>query len=166
MNRAVILSGSNEGGLLKNLENAIDLISRQIGVVSKTSSVYETEPWGNTNQPVFNNQVIEVLTPLSAQSLMKTLLHIEKEMGRERKVKWAPRIIDLDILYYNNDIIQEEKLVIPHPHLHERRFTLVPLTELFPDMMHPVLKLRNKDLLAELKDNMMVKAINIGLPVK
>ena len=166
MNRAVILSGSNEGGLLKNLENAIALISKHIGIVNKSSLVYETEPWGKADQPVFFNQVIEVLTKLSAQSLMTTLLGIEKEMGRERTVKWASRIIDLDILYYNDDIIREDKLIVPHPHLHERRFALAPLAEIFPEMVHPVLKQMNKDILAGLTDNMMVKAINIGLPVK
>lgn len=166
MNRAIILLGSNLGDLSQNLLKAITMISEQSGILGKTSLVYETEPWGESVQPVYYNQVVELFTSLRAKALMQNLLHIEKMIGRVRTQKWAPRIIDLDILYFNNEVINDAELVIPHPHLHERRFTLVPLSELFPDMIHPVLKKQNKDLLTALKDNLCVKALFSETPVK
>ena len=168
MNRAIILLGSNEGDLSQNLHHAVILISEKSGTILKKSKIYETEPWGRCDQPFFYNQVIELSTPLNSGTLMGELLSIEKRMGRERmptsykqagKEKWAPRIIDLDILYFNDEIINEPDLKIPHPHLHERRFTLVPLSELFPEMIHPVLKLKNKVLLAALTDTLAVKSL-------
>ena len=160
MNRAVLLLGSNTGVLLRNLERALVLISEKSGAIGEASLIYETEPWGRNDQPVFNNQVVEFYTSLDAKALMQELLDIEKQMGRERKEKWGPRLIDLDILYFNNEVIHKPGLIIPHPHLHERRFTMVPLSELFPEMIHPLLKLKNKDLLARLTDTLQVVAIN------
>ena len=166
MNRAVILLGSNLGDLTQNLLKAISLISEQSGKIGKTSLIYETEPWGENDQPVYYNQVVELYTSLSAMVLMLNLLNHEKKIGRVRTQKWAPRIIDLDILYFNDEVINDAKLIIPHPHLHERRFTLVPLSEIFPDMIHPLLKKKNKDLLATLKDNLRVKALFSETSVK
>ena len=166
MNKAVILTGTNEGDLSSNLELALELVSENTGKVIKTSGVYETEPWGRKNQPVYYNQVFEINTPLDAFSLMKKLLSIEKKMGRERTIKWAPRLIDLDILYFNDEIINTPELKVPHPHLHDRRFTLVPLTEILPDFIHPVLKKTSSELLQDLADNLNVKPLKHGTLVK
>ena len=156
MNRGVILLGSNTGDLSVNLSRARAEIVGKIGSILISSHVYETEPWGLTDQPFFLNQVIEIQTPFEATKLLAALLDIEKVMGRERGIKWAPRIIDLDILYFNDQVIDEEGIKIPHPHLHERRFTLEPLNEILPEMIHPVFKKKNIDLLNALSDNMHV----------
>lgn len=160
MNKAVLLSGSNMGDLSRNMESALIMISQNAGVIKNTSFIYETEAWGKIDQPAYYNQVIELNTTLDANTLMQKLLQIEKMMGRERTEKWAPRLIDLDILYFNNEVINEPDLKIPHPHLHERRFTLVPLSEILPDMLHPVLKRSNKDLLESLTDTLKVRVLN------
>lgn len=166
MNKAVLLSGSNMGDLSRNMESALIMISQNAGVIKNTSFIYETEAWGKIDQPAYYNQVIELNTTLDANTLMQKLLQIEKMMGRERTQKWAPRLIDLDILYFNNEIINEPDLKIPHPHLHERRFTLVPLSEILPDMLHPVLKRSNKDLLESLTDTLKVRVLNSQSHVK
>jgi len=159
MNSAVILLGSNLGDRMENLSKALSLIDINAGLPEKSSRVYETEPWGISEQPAYLNQVIEIRTLFSAGTLMNKLLSIENEMGRVRTEKWAPRIIDLDILFFNNEIINEEKLRVPHPHLHERRFVLEPLAEILPDMIHPLLKIRNIDLLHSLKDDLLVRPL-------
>ena len=166
MNKAVLLSGSNMGDLSRNMESALIMISQNAGVIKNTSFIYETEAWGKIDQPSYYNQVIELNTTLDANTLMQKLLQIEKMMGRERTEKWAPRLIDLDILYFNNEVINEPDLKIPHPHLHERRFTLVPLSEILPDMLHPVLKRSNKDLLESLTDTLKVRVLNSQSHVK
>ncbi len=166
MNKAVLLSGSNMGDLSRNMESALIMISQNAGVIKNTSFIYETEAWGKIDQPAYYNQVIELNTTLDANTLMQKLLQIEKMMGRERTEKWAPRLIDLDILYFNNEVINEPDLKIPHPHLHERRFTLVPLSEILPDMLHPVLKRSNKDLLELLTDTLKVRVLNSQSHVK
>lgn len=162
MNYATILLGSNQGDRRENLKSAVSLLVRE-GSILRSSNIYETEPWGEANQPDFFNQVIEFATPVDAQSLMHILLDIEKKSGRHRVVKWAPRIIDLDILYFNEEIIREENLVIPHPQLHNRRFTLVPLAEIFPHKIHPVLKMSSLELLKKLTDNLRVDPIKTGV---
>ncbi len=166
MNTAVLLSGSNTGDLSRNMEYALTMIAKYAGAIQNTSFIYETEAWGKIDQPAYYNQVIELNTSLDAHTLMQKLLQIEKMMGRERIEKWAPRLIDLDILYFNNEVINESDLKIPHPHLHERRFTLVPLSEILPDMFHPVLKRSNKDLLATVTDTLKVRVLNSQSHVK
>ncbi len=125
--------------------------------VINRSSIYETEAWGLADQPAYLNQVVIAKTNLSATTLLQTLLNIEHQMGRVRTVKWEQRCIDLDILFYNNTIINEEGLKIPHPYLHQRRFTLIPLCELIPDFIHPVFNKTVKQLLAECEDIKEVK---------
>jgi 2-amino-4-hydroxy-6-hydroxymethyldihydropteridine diphosphokinase len=160
MNTAVILLGSNKGDMLLNLENAKKHVSDAAGKIFEVSSIYRTDPWGNKDQADFLNQIIVVSTTLNARELIKTLLEIEAQMGRERKVKWEPRLIDLDIIYFNDDIIQEPNLTIPHKHLHERRFVLQPLAEILPDMVHPVFGKNNKELLEALTDGLNVQPID------
>ncbi len=125
-------------------------ITQYIGSIEALSSVIETAPWGKTDQPHFLNRVLKVTTQLTPSSLMKSLLEIEKMMGRNRNEKWGPRIIDLDILFFDYQIISEPGLCIPHPHLHEREFVLKPIVEIAPDFMHPVLKKTMSELLQEL----------------
>ena len=152
MNNAVVSLGSNLGDRLSNLSAAIDRISALPCRLLKSSSVYETAPWGNTHQPSFLNQVIEVETGHDVSSLMTGLLSVEEALGRKRMQKWEPRVIDLDILFFNEDIVETEKVVIPHRHLHERRFVLEPLHEILPLKVHPGLKKNISRLLEELND--------------
>lgn len=122
------------------LAKAKTLLAQQCGAILQCSSVYETEAWGLTDQPLFLNQVVVLTTHLTPQQLLDAVLQIEINLGRERKEKYGPRLMDIDILLYNNDVVNEPKLVIPHPHMQERRFVLAPLAELIPQYMHPVLQ--------------------------
>lgn len=142
--------GSNIGDREANCLNAIERLKDKGIVVKKVSSVYETEPWGLKEQPRFINIAVEVETRFSTEELLNTLKAIEKEMGREEAVKWGPRIIDLDILFYDDIVIDMEHLQIPHPLLHERDFILFPLSEIAPDKVHPVLKKTVAQLVEEL----------------
>lgn len=159
LTKSYILLGSNLGNCLNNLKQALDLIQTHIGKIIKASSIYKTAAWGNTEQGDFYNQVLLLETTCTPQELLTKLLAIEKSMGRERKHKWEPRIIDLDILYYGNQIIKEDNLSIPHPWLHKRRFTLAPLAEISPDFLHPVLVQPNKHLLEICEDNLSVEKL-------
>lgn len=161
MNSVVLSMGSNMGERLTNLSAAIIRLTEIPCTVINASSVYQTAAWGNTNQAFFYNQVIEVLTRLDAFSLMAKLLSIEENMGRKRKVKWEPRVIDIDILFFNEECIRSEKLTIPHAHLHERRFVLEPLNEILPIKNHPVFHKNISLLLAELKDGGMTEKLKI-----
>ena len=158
MNSAFLLFGSNIGDAIINIENAIKhLNSREIDFVRK-SSMYETEPWGFQAEQTFINQVSEVKTLKSAKDLLKTILDIESQMGRMRNGEnYSSRIIDIDILYFNNEVINEEELQIPHPRLHLRNFTLVPLNEIAANYTHPVFNKTNTQLMGSCTDNMQVK---------
>ena len=154
-----LLLGSNLGNREKYLQKAINLVETEIGVVTQISSVYETEAWGKTDEPNYLNQVVRVNTQLSARRVLEKVLEIETRMGRVREEKWGSRIIDIDILFYDRDIINEPGLIVPHPELHNRKFTLEPLNELVPDLQHPVLKKSIFQLKSELKDNLIVKKL-------
>lgn len=136
---AVLLLGSNLGDRLYYITQAGALISNRCGIIIKTSSLYETSPWGYVNQPFFVNQVMVIETKFSAENLLKELKKIESELGRGPSEKWKERNIDIDILFYNSEVIEQQGLVIPHPMIQLRRFTLVPLQEIMPDFVHPVL---------------------------
>ncbi len=120
--------------------------------VRKASSLYETRPWGVKEQPAFINMAVEAETGLSPEELLAAAKGIEKEMGRADTFKWGPRIIDLDILFYDDIVINRKHLQIPHPLLQERRFVLAPLSEISPDKVHPALKKTVRQLKEELKD--------------
>jgi 2-amino-4-hydroxy-6-hydroxymethyldihydropteridine diphosphokinase len=120
------------------------------------SSLYNTEPVGSLNQDWFINAVAEIRTVLSVHELLKALRAIEKDMGRIVNVKWGPRIIDLDILLYGQDIIQEKDLIIPHPELHKRRFVLVPLCEIASYVIHPAFGVSIRGLMDRLEDRGIV----------
>lgn len=130
--------GSNLGEKLKNCRKALELIKAKGIAIRKVSSFFETEPWGVAAQPSFINAAIEADTVLSPDQLLTVLKDIEKDMGRVKTIKWGPRIIDLDILFYGDEIVETESLKIPHPLLHERDFVLLPLNEICPDKIHPL----------------------------
>lgn len=156
MQTAFLLLGSNIGNRLSHFKNAENLIAINIGTITKSSSVYESEPWGFSNQPTFLNKVIRLETLLSSFQLLKALLEIEKTVGRIRTEKWHERIIDIDIIYYDAEIINSEHLKIPHPFLQDRRFTLEPLHEIAPDFIHPIFNKNNRQLLMNCKDPLKV----------
>lgn len=157
MNKIYLLLGSNMGNSKIQLSKAVKNIEKKIGIVNRKSGLYATAAWGNTNQADFLNQVIIVDTVLTAQQIMQSILSIEKKMGRVRTVKNAPRIIDIDILFFNKNIIEEEQLSVPHPQIQNRRFVLVPLNELSPLLLHPVLKKTIHQLLIHCTDDLDVK---------
>lgn len=152
-----LLLGSNLGNRLLFLQQAKGLINEQAGSVVKESAVYETQSWGNTHVPDYLNQVLLVQTELLPQALLSKLLQIELLLGRERLEKWGSRTVDIDILFYGEEIINSAELIIPHPQLHHRRFTLVPLAEIAPDLVHPVLNKTVSSLKIELNDDLQVK---------
>jgi 2-amino-4-hydroxy-6-hydroxymethyldihydropteridine diphosphokinase len=147
-----LLLGANLGDRVQTLNRAVDLIVKRIGPLTQQSSLYETAPWGVTDQPAYLNQVLAVDTKLEPQELLDQTQAIEQELGRVRFEKWGARVIDIDILFYGQQILQTETLTIPHPYLHVRRFTLVPMAEIAPDFVHPVCQKTILELLNECKD--------------
>ncbi len=148
--------GGNMGDRMANLAMAIKLIEEQIGNIELKSSIYETAAWGQTNQPDFLNQALLVNTNMQADELMSKLLSIENLMGRIRTIKLGPRTIDLDIMYFNNEVISTNLITIPHPKLAERKFVLEPLFEIAPNYLHPVLNKTNASLLKDCGDSLAV----------
>ncbi len=121
-----LILGSNIGDRISNIETAVNKIRTNVGEVVRASSIYLTEPWGHKEQATFYNQVVEIKTELDAFETLNKLLAIEESMGRVRKKKWAERIIDIDILYFDDQVISKENLSIPHPGIPDRRFVLIP----------------------------------------
>ena len=148
--------GSNKGDKVNFIHLAARLIANSENIkLVRASTLYESEPWGDKNQPWFVNAVLEVKTTLSPQDFLKKMQEIETQLGRirdENTKKWGPREIDIDIIFWGNEIINEENLKIPHPYAHRRAFVLVPLLELIPDFVHPVLKKTLLDIHSELND--------------
>ena len=157
MNKVFLLIGGNMGDRLQNLHQAIDLLAATCGPVTQQSAVYETAAWGKTDQPAFLNQALALTTALTAQELITTVLSVEETMGRHRLEKFGPRIIDIDILFFNDVVMQEPNLTIPHPQLQNRRFVLAPMEEIAPELVHPVLKKTIEQLLLECPDQLEVK---------
>jgi len=132
--------GTNLGDRKKNLDRAIiSLDSRPDLTILRTSGIYETEPWGMTDQPNFLNMVAEIATSISLGELLERVKKLEQDMGREDGPRFGPRLIDVDILMLEDQVVNQPDLQIPHASLHLRAFVLVPLTELAPDLIHPVL---------------------------
>src|SRR5262245_4541515 len=159
MNQTYLLIGGNLGNRHKNLEKATGLIGANIGEIERTSSLYETEAWGLQDQPAFLNQVLFLSTTLDPHQLLLVNLDIEHQMGRTRKEKFGPRLIDIDILFFNNEIINIPELTVPHPQLHLRRFTLEPLNEIAPGLVHPIFRKPISELLAQCPDPLVVKKL-------
>jgi 2-amino-4-hydroxy-6-hydroxymethyldihydropteridine diphosphokinase len=156
MNKVYLLIGGNMGDRMANLAKAIQLIEKEIGKLVEMSSIYETAAWGFSTQPDFLNQALMLHTQLDATTTMQKLLDIESSMGRIRSISMGPRIIDLDVIYFNNEIISSQLITIPHPKLASRRFVLMPLVEIAPDYIHPVLNRSNKALLHTCSDQLAV----------
>lgn len=154
-----ILLGSNLGDSRKYIADAIVDIGEKLGSIIKKSSLYQTASWGNHNLPDFLNQVVQLQTELSPSNLLRSVLDIEIKLGRERHEKWGARTIDIDILLYEDLIIDEEDLKIPHPYLPQRRFALEPLIEIAPDLIHPQSGKKFKLLLLDLTDKLLVKKL-------
>jgi len=142
MEQVALGLGGNEGDVKKTLEKAILKIGEQIGEVALKSSWYKTAAWGVENQPDFINMVISILTPKRPQEVLALCLAIEKELGRERKgkEKWHQRVIDIDVLFYGDEVIKTTSLIVPHPFVQDRNFVLFPLAEILPKNIHPYLK--------------------------
>lgn len=149
-----LLLGSNLGNRLQNLSDA----RNKIGGIVASSSVYMTGAWGNTTQPDFLNQAIQIETQLNPDELLSRLLMIEIEMGRVRIEKWGPRVIDIDILFYNDVIVNTKSLTLPHPEIQNRRFALAPLAEI-TDLTHPIFEKTIRQLLDECKDTLEVRRL-------
>lgn len=157
MNRIVLLTGSNIGNSASHLIFAKNNIEGCIGKVHAESSIYQTAAWGNPDQPDFLNQVLVIHSSYTAPDVLQLILTIEQNMGRLRIEKNAPRIIDIDILFFNQDIIQTEDLVVPHPLIAQRRFVLEPLNELMGAEIHPVYQKKITQLFEECTDTLIVR---------
>ena len=152
--------GSNLGNALKNCQHAVESLTLAKGIeITRVSSFYKTEPVGIENQNLFINAVVEIKTVLSTHNLFQTLQNIEKDMGREREVKGGPRIIDLDLLFYGQEVIQDADLIVPHPEVQKRRFVLEPLCEIASYLIHPAFGVSIRGLKDRLSDNKMVEMI-------
>ncbi len=156
--KAHLLFGSNEGDRLKNIFNAREAL-KDVAVIHERSALYETAPWGNEEQPPFLNQALEVSFDNSPEFFLGQLKKIERDLGRTSSVKWGPRLIDIDILLAGELVYKSLQLTIPHPQLHLRRFALVPLSEIAPEALHPVLRITISEVLEKCEDRLQVNRL-------
>lgn len=161
MNNSYLLIGGNEGNRQRRLEEARIQIAAAAGQIRMTSSLYETAPWGNPDQPWYLNQALQVETALDATALMKAVLGIEEKMGRKRTEKYGARSIDIDILFFNDAIISGPGLTIPHPEIPNRRFVLEPMNEIAASYVHPATGRTIREMLEATADPLQVKRIGI-----
>ncbi|MGV3656989.1 MAG: 2-amino-4-hydroxy-6-hydroxymethyldihydropteridine diphosphokinase [Chitinophagaceae bacterium] len=160
MNIAYLLIGGNIGNRVANLQAAREAIAARCGALKGISDVYETAAWGMEEQPHFLNQALELHTEMEPKELLDVLLQIEKSLGRERDGKWGPRLIDIDILLYNDEVVNEEGLRIPHPQMPYRRFVLQPLVQIAGDKIHPLLHQSIYEMLLHCPDSLEVHKFN------
>jgi 2-amino-4-hydroxy-6-hydroxymethyldihydropteridine diphosphokinase len=153
MYTAYIGIGSNLGDRQNNCERAIDLLKQQGVSIKKCSSLRETQPWGLQDQPLFLNMAVEIETDYTPNELLTLVKDIETKIGRQKSSPWGPRVVDLDILVFNEVIIQSQQLTIPHPYMHKRAFVLEPMQEIAPDLIHPVLKKSMRELFRNFTEN-------------
>ncbi|WP_113662760.1 2-amino-4-hydroxy-6-hydroxymethyldihydropteridine diphosphokinase [Pedobacter nanyangensis] len=156
---AYLLLGTNLGNRAHNLTAAISYIEKEVGVVFAQSGVYETAAWGKTDQPNFLNQAIAVKSTLSPMELLQTLLGIEQKMGRVRLERWGQRLIDIDLIFYADLVLDSQALQLPHPEMHKRRFVLEPLNEIAENFIHPIFGEKVSAILANLTDKLTVQKI-------
>jgi len=160
MNEVFLLTGGNIGDRLNYLSRAKEEIKKRCGNVLQMSSVYETAAWGNENQDVFLNQVVKIETFHRPEHVLNVILQIEEDLGRKRQIKFGPRTIDIDILFFNDEIITQHRLKIPHPQIQDRRFVLVPLNEIAAEKIHPLFNKTISELLSECTDPLAVNKFN------
>lgn len=158
MNQVVLMLGGNQGDVKETLLKTIKELTNKVGSITNQSAIYKTKAWGITDQPDFLNQAIVLKTNLLPEKVMEMCLSIEQILGRTRKEnnKWGERIIDIDLIFYNNEIVDTPSLKIPHPFLHQRNFVLTPLTEILPNFLHPVLNKTIKELSEGCEDQLEV----------
>jgi 2-amino-4-hydroxy-6-hydroxymethyldihydropteridine diphosphokinase len=160
MIKLYILLGGNLGDKQLVFSDARARLNQQVGTITNQSSIYETEPWGFESDDIFWNQVIEIETSLSPEEILLQTQQIEHDLGRIRKAnQYDSRIIDIDILFYGDQVIQLENLIVPHPRIQERKFALVPLCEIAPELIHPVFLKSIRQLLAECTDTLTVEKV-------
>lgn len=159
MNQVYLLIGGNLGDRTAYLRHARQMIQEKCGQIARFSSVYETAAWGLEDQPSFYNQALLLKTELAPAPLMETLLAIELQLGRERTIALGPRTIDIDVLLYNSEVITSDLITVPHPRMQLRRFVLMPLAEIAPNVEHPVLNQTILQLLENCPDTLAVQKI-------
>lgn len=140
--------GTNLGDRVANLNHALELLSDIVRILDH-SPIYQTQPWGYLDQPDFLNQVVSAKTGLSPHALLLELKQIEADLGREPTIRYGPRIMDIDILFFGSQVVQQDDLIIPHPQLHERAFVLAPLADIAPEFCHPILKMTVETMLSK-----------------
>ena len=162
VNTAYLCLGGNVGDRKKIIESALYIINNNVGKITAKSSIYETEAWGVDNHHPYLNQCISVITSYNPLELISSLLNIENQLGRERinSDNYNPRTLDIDVLFFNDEIINYPNLIVPHPRLHLRNFVLMPLKEIAPHFLHPKLKKTITELLETCPDNCQVKSYN------
>ena len=155
-----VLLGGNLGDKKQIFEQTIRLLGKRVGMITRQSAIYETEPWGFQSSDLFWNQVLEISTILSAEEVLEQTQQTEIELGRIRKTnQYDSRIIDIDILFYGDQVISLENLIIPHPRIQDRKFALVPLNELAPELIHPVFQKSICQLLFDCSDDLKVERV-------
>jgi 2-amino-4-hydroxy-6-hydroxymethyldihydropteridine diphosphokinase len=159
--KVVLILGGNLGDRKELINQAVRYISEKNHLVA-SSAIYETQAWGNVAKGNFLNQVIQVETSVSPEKLLEQVQEIEEKLGRKRTETWGDRTMDIDILYFGDEVIHTPNLTIPHPFIQDRRFVLIPLVEILPDMIHPVLGKSNRILLEECQDPGEVKVFTLN----
>ncbi|MDY0906546.1 2-amino-4-hydroxy-6-hydroxymethyldihydropteridine diphosphokinase [Pedobacter sp. CFBP9032] len=155
-----LLLGGNLGNREENLGQAVSLIGSDIGDLEAISSIYETAAWGKKDQPAFLNQAVAVKTSLTAVEVLQKALNIEQTLGRVRKEKWGERLIDIDLIFFGNEVINIENLLhVPHPQMQFRKFVMAPMAEIAPQLIHPVLDKSVLDIYRNITDHLAVRKL-------
>ncbi len=163
MTKVYLSTGSNLGDRLASLQLAVEALNNYPGIsVLRVSPVYETEPWGYLDQPHFLNQVVEIETEIPPADLLPVMKHLEKDMGRVPNFKNGPRVIDVDIILYGNQIVEQDGITIPHPSIAQRAFVLAPLADLIPHYIHPKLGVTITQLMEEIDCSGVTRFVGPG----